>query len=261
MYRRVVCNLSLQLFTYRLYSSNTVRDDELEKEKSLREKLLQKYPHLKFQALSSLEYGSFSDSQIKGEIGTKARSSGSRTLLLICVAGLMVFWISELLQDNYSINNLTIPLWTASNSEKAKHFLFAIQFDKKNQKALLSKFNSLKRVNPLLDFFSWIEYEHPDFCQGRKYTKEVVLHTILNALQHHDISKYVMITMDNRNIDEKQRVDMFIDSISTLSLINFIGYRTYTPNALSSSFSISDNVAPPGTVLSPSEGQSQVTSH
>lgn len=247
MYRHLLWKFSVQPLAHRFFSTESIRNDELEKEKSLRERVLKKYPHLKLPPITSFDYGSFS-TQTNMEVGSKPRNSGRRTFFLICVAGLMIAWTSNIIQSNYSVNNLSIPLWTGSRTEVAKHFLFAVQFETRKQRALLSKFNSLRRANPLLDFFSWLETQDPDFGCGRKYSKEFALFTILNALEAQDISRYVLVAMSSTSKDPRERIDSFIDSINVLPSTAFARFPAYVSKGPSSSFGSADHFLSPAEV-------------
>lgn len=237
MYRQLLFRGCMQSLGFRFFSSETLRNSELEKEKSLRENVLKKFPHLRMSPISSFEYGSFSDSQPNANTNAKHGRSSGRTFLLLCVAGLLAFETNKLMSASFSKNNLSLPLWTASNEEITKHFLFLIQFDKSKQEILLSKFAPLRRENPLLDFFLWVETEEPVFCRGRKYTKDSALAITLNFLKSSDISKYVMLAMNKKKLDQQERIDSFIDSINNLSYAGAITDLLLPSNQLTSSFS------------------------
>lgn len=237
MYRQLLFRRRVHSLCYRFFSSETLKNDELEKEKSLRENVLTKYPHLRISPMTSLDYGSFSDSQSIANSNLNHRSSGGRTFFLLCVAGFLAFETSRLMRASFSKNNLSLPLWTGSNEEITKHFLFVTQFDKSKQESLLSKFTSLRRENPLLNFFSWVETEEPDFCRGKKYTKESALAITLNFLKSNDLSMYVMLALKNKNLNPQERIDSFIDSINVFSYTGAITGLQRHSNQLTSNFS------------------------
>lgn len=222
----------------RFYSSD---QEELSREKLLRESVVKKYPGLNLPPIS-MTYGNFANSNSPSGPGIPVNELGSqqqrtRRLLLICLAGLMVVWTSKSISNQLSKNNLNIPLWAASLEDQAKHILFCVQYDEKTRNALATEFAILRKTNPFLDFFSWVSVKKPDFCCGHKYNNVYAISTVLNALQMENVaaSRIVSKVLFSGGGDERKRVDDLVDALPQLmgiaNLLSSLSTVSQTPTA------------------------------
>eukprot|EP00796_Vickermania_ingenoplastis_P009998 gene9998-6978_t len=205
---------------FRKYSSPPNENDELERERALRQTVLQKYPRFStIRSLSSFSYESFSDSS--RNINQDQFSSGPsirRRLITLLLMGILTLWSFKLLFRTMSKDNLFIPLWAASAENQAKHYLFLIQFDNATQKSLSTSFTAIKELNPLADFFTWLSVQRPEFCSGYRYPSSYVIAAISNNIQSpNDMSRAMIPLMFQSSNDPRRRVDDFVDAVLLLS--------------------------------------------
>lgn len=218
--------LVINVFGSRFYSSD---QDELSREKILRESIIKKYPGLNLPPVT-LTYGNFSNTNSSNGMGLTSNEFGSQPkrssrLLLICLAGLMLVWTSKSISNQLSKSNLNIPLWAASLEDQAKHTLFCVQYDEKTRNALVAEFTLLRKTNPFLEFYSWLSIKKPEFSCGRKYNSVYAISTVSNALQMESVtaSRIVSRVLLMGGGDERKRVDDLIDALNqTIGISNLL---------------------------------------
>lgn len=242
MIRRRFCT-SLKLCSVRLFSTDSSINDELEREQQLRQNVLKRYPGLNMPPITNLEYGSFSCTIPTVSPGSyyehKKGLRGSKLLIFLLLSGLFCAYGGDYMTGHLPKSQLSFPNWTASKERQAKHILFHIQFNEKTRNALLLQFSSAQQANPLLDFYSWLSIQRPEFCQGRKYDSQFSLWTVMNSIQSESIMARTFLpsSLAKNDSDPYQRLDEFIDILNISNSVPFSTgiYKNIPPNYLSHS--------------------------
>ncbi|CAM67804.1 conserved hypothetical protein [Leishmania infantum JPCM5] len=236
--------------------------EERAREEELRQKVQQKYRGMPIPEMTHHEYGHFSTMGINASAAQQAaRSAGvqgypgfgggafqnrGRVDWLFLLTGCTMVYLSGKIlfrQFTRGVNGLELPLWTASVELQAKHILFAVQFQQSEQEQMKKDFEAVRQTNPFVDFFEWVRSRRPEFCSGRKYGADYVMHTLVSCLRGSDgtqlatLARTLQQSMTRRNGDSLQRVDDFVEQLQSAGYL-FHGIRgvgssgMYTPEPL-----------------------------
>ncbi|KAG5479397.1 hypothetical protein LSCM1_04657 [Leishmania martiniquensis] len=234
--------------------------EERAREEELRRKVLQKFRGMQIPETINHEYGHFSTMGINASAAQQAARNaetqghsgfGGAPLqnrrgvdwLMLLTGCMLVYFSGKILfrQLARGVNDLEMPLWTASVELQAKHFLFAVQFQQSEQGQLKREFEAVRQTNPFVDFFEWVRSRRPEFCSGRKYRADYVMHTLVSYLRSSDGTQLVTVartlqqSMTRKSGDSLQRVDDFLEQLQSAGLL-FQGLRgvssssVYTPD-------------------------------
>lgn len=224
--------------------------EERAREEALRQKVQQKYRGMQIPPLSSYEYGHFSTMGLNAtaaKAATDARAQGGAGFggaafpsrqgtdwLMLLTGCALVYFSGKILfrQFTRGVNGLEMPLWTASVEQQAKHLLFAVQFEQSEQDQLKREFEAVRQTNPFVDFFEWVRSRRPEFCCGRKYAPDYVVHALVSALRSSDgtqlasLARTLQSSLSRKNGDAMQRVDDFVDQLHSAGSL-FQGLRGF----------------------------------
>ncbi|KAG5505710.1 hypothetical protein JKF63_05045 [Porcisia hertigi] len=223
--------------------------EERAREEELRQKVQQKYRGMQFPEITNHQYGHFSILGINvsaaqqaashagvqgypGFGGTPFEKRRSVDWLMLLTGCLLVYFSSKILfrQITRGVNELEFPLWTASIEVQAKHLLFAVQFQRSEQEQMRKDFEAVRQINPFVDFFEWVRSRRPEFCSGRKYGADYVMHTLVSSFLSSDgaqlaaVARTLQQSIVQINDDPLQRVDNFVEQLQSTSHL-FQGIR------------------------------------
>lgn len=223
--------------------------EERTREEELRQRVQQKYRGMQIPEMTHHEYGHFSTTGINASAAHQAaRSAGvegypgfgggafqnrGRVDWLLLLTGCTLVYLSFKIlfrQFTRGVNGLELPLWTASIELQAKHILFAVQFQQSEQDQIKKDFEAVRQTNPFVDFFEWVRSRRPEFCCGRKYGADYVMHTLVSCLRSGDgtqlatLARTLQQSMTRKNGDSLQRVDDFVEQLQSAGYL-FQGIR------------------------------------
>ena len=214
--------------------------EELVREEELRKKVQEKFRGMQIPPMQNPQYGHFSTmginetaaQQAAGDAGAQRfggfgaqsfQSRGGVDWLMLLTGCALVYFSGKILfsQLTRGVNGLEMPLWTASVEMQAKHLLFAVQFNQQEQDQLKKDFEVVRQTNPFTNFFEWVRSRRPEFCCGRKYSPDYVLHTLISSLCSNDSTQLASLvrtlqqSMRRQAGDPLQRVDEFVEQLQS----------------------------------------------
>ncbi|AIN98156.1 hypothetical protein LPMP_210750 [Leishmania panamensis] len=223
--------------------------EERAREEELRQKVQQRYRGMQIPESLSHEYGHFSTMGISASAtqqaasnagvdgyqsfgGTPFQNRRSVDWVILLTGCTLMYFSGKILfrQLTRGVNGLEMPLWTASVELQAKHILFAVQFQQSEQDQMKKDFEEVRQINPFVEFFEWVRSRRPEFCSGRKYGADYVMHTLVSSLSSSDgaqlatVARTLQQSMAQKNNDSLQRVDNFVEQLRSAGYL-FQGIR------------------------------------
>ncbi|KAL0506972.1 LOW QUALITY PROTEIN: hypothetical protein Q4I30_003709 [Leishmania utingensis] len=164
--------------------------------------------------------------------GTPFQNRRSVDWVILLTGCTLMYFSGKILfrQLTRGVNGLEMPLWTASVELQAKHILFAVQFQQSEQDQMKKDFEEVRQINPFVEFFEWVRSRRPEFCSGRKYGADYVMHTLVSSLSSSDgaqlatVARTLQQSMAQKNNDSLQRVDNFVEQLRSAGYL-FQGIR------------------------------------
>ncbi|KAH9597665.1 hypothetical protein LSM04_006614 [Trypanosoma melophagium] len=227
---------------------------EREREKELREKVLQGYRGMKLPEMTDFRYGHFASGEgaitsatsqayyaansgfSLGGAGSVGRQGVDWLMLFTGLA--LVYMTSKVMFQRFSVGNMddvSVPLWTASLDVQAKYLLFSIQFDVKAREEIRKSYHNVRQANPFTDFFHWLRFQHPEFGQGTVYSYDDAVKTLTTILSSGNSQTLMILARGVQNALRKkdgnpsQRIDEFLVSLGAIARVERMETNTLVP--------------------------------
>ncbi|ORC89432.1 uncharacterized protein TM35_000122070 [Trypanosoma theileri] len=227
---------------------------EREREKELREKVLQRYRGMKIPEMVNFRYGHFASEEgatasaasqayyaANGGLPIGGAGSTGRQgvdWLMLFTGCALVYVTSKFMLRRFSggdMDDVSIPLWTASLDVQAKYLLFSIQFDVTAREEIRKSYHNVRQANPFTDFFQWLRFRHPEFGQGIVYSYDDAVETLTTILSSGNSQTLMILARGVQNALRKkdgnpaQRIDEFLISLGALARVKRMETNTLVP--------------------------------
>lgn len=247
---RASCTSSAQVVA-RLYLHTTqthhIQHDptEQEREKQLRDMVLQKYRGMRSPAATHHTYGNFaSTGAFASSMGNDGRADASSTSsscegngrcdmggqgrgrpdLFMLFTGAALMYVSGkilFMRARRDVSEVDTPLWVASPELQAKHFIYCAQFTPKVRDEIRHSFQAVRENNPFVNFYAWLPSQQPYFGVGQRHSFSEAMNSIVAALVRGDQLSYIALgyafrnALAQRDSDPRNRLDGFVDSLQS----------------------------------------------
>ncbi|KEG12081.1 hypothetical protein DQ04_02021070 [Trypanosoma grayi] len=232
---------------------------EREREKELRQRVIQRYRGVNLPELTDFRYGHFAAqegattsaaSQAYATVNNGfpmggAGSSGRQGVdwLMLFTGFALVYVSSKFMLQRFSfgdIDNINMPLWSASLETQAKYLLFSIQYDVRTREQIRQAYHNVRQTNPFTDFFQWLRVQHPEYGHGVLYNYENAVGTLVSILSSGSSDSLMTLARSVQNALRKQggspaqRIDDFVTDLGALAGMRRVQGNTFSTGYVNS---------------------------